>query len=156
PDGQQLAYYSRRGSSVALMVRTQKTGEDREIPVQIALDPLAITGVTGPKWFPDGKSVLVLASEPQRRFSSFFRIELASAKAELIHRLNQQIGVFALAPDGKTIFYSGSGLLLRFDLETQQETVLAKQQAFSLAVSPDSKLLALLQDAQRPVATSLG
>ena len=156
PDGQQLAYYSARGTSITLVIQTEKTGEEREIPVRIPLDPLPIFGNASPKWFPDGRSVLVLASEPQRPFPAFYRIELATGKAELLDRPNQGIQAFTFTPDGRAIFYAGLGRLVRFDLETRQETELMKGVFFGLSASPDSKWVGYLVAPFSGTASSLG
>lgn len=161
PDGQQLAYYSSRGSalSLALMVRTLRTGEEREVNVRLPLYPHF---GAGPKWFPDGRSVLVAAREPQRAVISFYRVELTTGKAELLWRPDKGLQGYALSPDGKAIFGSEgtdtapaiTTRLVRFDLESHAETELRKGEWFiELAVSPDSKQLAYLVSV-RPGAAS--
>jgi Tol biopolymer transport system component len=157
PDGQQLAYYSGRAVGLALMVRTVRTGEEREIPVQVSVDALQVNGMAGPRWFPDGRSLLVFAREPSRPFGGFYRVEVASGKTELLHQLSHEIAVFAFAPDASAIFYFGLGHpLMRFDLETRHESDLTKGTFGALAVSPDSKQLAFLSIALPGNASILG
>jgi Tol biopolymer transport system component len=63
PDGQYLAYYSFRGQGIGsgptvLVVRTLKTGEEREITSRLVIERLY--DGAAPKWFPGGGSVLVV------------------------------------------------------------------------------------------------
>ena len=163
PDGQSLAWYSfgnPAAGSIMLTIRSQKTGEERGIPLRL---PVMSLFNAGPMWFPDGRSVLVLAGDGQRR--QFYRVDLASGNAELLHSTNNQsLSSYRLSPDGKTIFYcfqndgasdeGASGLLMRFDIGSAGPVVLKKDQWFiSLAVSPDGAQLAYLVS-QRPGSSS--
>ena len=58
-DGQHVAYYSMRNPMV-LVIRSVQSGEERTLPLPSTVFP-QFQG--GPKWFPDGRSVLVLSRE---------------------------------------------------------------------------------------------
>jgi Tol biopolymer transport system component len=145
PDGEYLAYRSNRAGSNSLVIRTLKTGEERVVPTQV---PLGNIFAWGPRWFPGGESLLILSLVPQGPGPSFYRIDRASGKAELL--LHSQGGVygFRLSADGKTIFYGDGHRLLRFDIETRQETELKTGEKTGeyfyadVSVSPDGKQLA--------------
>ena len=153
PDGQYLAYLSSRAPSVeglpstVLVIRTLKTGEERDISL-----PLGTFGLP-PRWFPDGGSLLV--SPYQGRDAMYYRVDLASGRAELLHAAKGAfaavgIGANTISRDGKTIFYIGvadasarTAKLVQFDLESRRETVLKTGVFGSLALSPDGTQLAL-------------
>lgn len=151
-DGQYLAYMSFRAEKGTLVVRTLKTGEEREVHSQAHVG--MIRGY-GPMWFPDGRSVLVLTREPQKPGFSFYRVELDSGKSELVHRVIQPVLYgYRLSPDGKALFYTEPSTttlttrLMRFDLESKTETELKSGELFiTVAVSPDSKRLAYVASA---------
>lgn len=134
PDAEYLAY---RSGSRGLVIRTLATGEERVVTSHIPLR-------SGP-WFPDGRSVLITSNVPQGPDSNFYRIDVATGKAELAFR--SPVNAFSLSPDGKTVFYSEPFRLVRYDLETRHETELRKVDTvidsfYSVAVSPDGKQLA--------------
>jgi Tol biopolymer transport system component len=152
PDGHYMAYFSLTGSTRGLRIRTLATGEDRDVPVQLAM--YALFGA-GPEWFPDGRSVLVIAREPQRPGFSYHRVDLSNGKAERLVGLSPIRPTSSkLSPDGKAIYYTeihtddaGTNVtrLVRFDIESRRETELRTGiYMTSLAVSPDSKQLALV------------
>ncbi len=180
PDGQFLAYYSLRGprdvpGSTVVVVRTVKTGEERDIPLRFLVPPAA----GSPRWFPDGKSLLVL-SRQLRGGLGYQRLYLTTGQTEPLHSTaTRGPGPAApdLSPDGKTIVCieqreQNSGpskdqilpsRLLRVDLETRRVTELkrsspnaAVEQYFTaVAISPDGQQLTYLfyDDATR--STSL-
>ncbi len=163
PDGQYLAYLSRRRpgrrlDSLALVIRSVQSGEEREVPMKIRpahqLSPL--------RWFPDGHSVLVPSRnnlQPQRL--GYYRVHLESGNAELLHiaRIyNRATRQTDLSPDGKSIFYldgdavsagsDGAPHLMRFDIDSGQAAELKRALSGgfgSLAVSPDGSQLAYLR-----------
>ncbi len=151
PDGEYLAYYSLRpGTSGTVVVHTLKTGEERNFPLGLAV---ASSFAMGPKWFPDGRSLLVLLREPERAGGGFYRLDLSSGKAEVLHHaLPNGFQGYSLSPDGKSFFYtqrnpatSVANRLLRFDIERHQETEIKNDTwVISPTVSPDGKQLAFV------------
>ena len=155
PDGQRLAYYSNRPGSRVLVIRSLKTGEEREVPT----GRLPLTGRLS--WFPDGRSVLVPSRDVQSGRSKYYRVDTVSGTAELLLDV-KATGDSDLSPDGKSIFYIGfpnvetrsiiehryAQLLMRFDIDSRRETEVktAPEGYFytSLAISPDGAQLAYL------------
>ena len=141
PDGERLAYISRRQG---LVVRTLETGEDRLIPSRV---PVTLGISLGVLWFPDGRSVLAASSDvPQGPVRGLYRIDLATGAAEFL--LSRSVHGVSLSRDGKAIFYAdfnvGPAKIFRFDLESKREIELkAVDGTFrGVAVSPDGKLIA--------------
>ncbi len=171
PDGESLAYYSAREGAyrrplgplaleqnTVLVIRSAQTGEERDIrlPLQVPAYPV----VAEPKWFPDGRSVLVVGWVSARPGFGYFRVDLVSGKTELLHRPQgpQATGLsparLDLTPDGKSIFYLDGGLR-RFDIDTRQDIEVRKMPMpeSQIAISPDGKLIALAYHASdEPVA----
>ena len=146
-DGKYLAYLSTRESRKAvLVIRTLASGEERDVPLGLEL----AGGVSAPvQWFPDGRSVLVVAEARPRPAFGYYRVDIASGKADLLHSTRARSNFSMqpdLAPDGRTIFYvdadDETSKLFRFDLESRRETVLKVLEGNSLAVSPDGTQLA--------------
>lgn len=151
PDGQSLAFFSTRSRPI-LVVRTLMTGAERTVALP---QGVRIPFQAGPRWFPDGRSVLVLADDPQGSGRAFYRVNIETSASERLHRMNEGPSSFALAPDGRSIFWcvqnttgelNGSGVLMRYDIAEARETTLKRGEWFiALAVSPDGTQLAYLK-----------
>jgi Tol biopolymer transport system component len=78
PDGKSLAYYSRGpgGSIRTLVIRTLETGAERDVPINM------LTGLPGPRWFPDSRSVLAALRTSGGAWPEPYKIDLASGKPE--------------------------------------------------------------------------
>ncbi len=155
PDGQHLAYYSDRTGSRVLVIRSLKTGEEREVPSGRLLWGGRV------RWFPDGRSVFVPLRDLQSDRTKYYRVDTASGSAELLLDVKQTLSS-DLSPDGKSIFYIGyrnvetsliisdqqAQLLMRFDIDSRRETeVTSAPEGYfytSLAISPDGAQLAYL------------
>jgi serine/threonine-protein kinase len=147
-DGEYLAYYSFRDTPT-LVVRSTKTGAERDVALPAGVvAPFS----SGPEWFPDNRSVLILVRDQGRR--AFFRLWLDTARADLVHRTEGGAASYALAADGRTLYYAvqhtnareNSGRLMRFDIATGRSTVLKKDEWFiAVAISPDGSQLASLK-----------
>lgn len=155
PDGAYIAYYTRRGGGfnqarrgdVFLVVRSSATGDAREIP----LAPLRVGTVPGvgyPRWFPDGRSVIILAYDTGG--PALFRVDVQTDNTTLLFRPPDSDHFphgFAIAPDGRTLFYKTypSSLLIARDLETGEERTLFRPPEGTsiwhgnLDVSPDGR-----------------
>lgn len=164
-DGRYLAFYSfRTGAGFArpgtLVIRNMATGEERDIDLH--LDLVSRSYTAPPRWFPDGRSVLVVALRPQQAGFDYYRVDLASGKKELLHHTTQQGIAFEpdLSPDGKTIFFAyhdnGPTELARFDIDTRKETKLRTADLVSPAVSPDGTQVAYLQNGSIQILPAAG
>ena len=71
-DGEYLAYYSERPGRLYLVIRTVRSGEEREIPLGRGFEELLIFGAA-PQWFPDGRSLLAVSRESDRGGFGFYR-----------------------------------------------------------------------------------
>jgi Tol biopolymer transport system component len=159
PDGQALAYVSRRGidGPAALVVRSWKTRESRVVPVELAL--YADTRFV---WFPDGRSVLVASSSPY----GLYRVDVASGAVQLVHP--PAVAFFDFLRHGRTVLYGmtdpvtkqGGGQIDRFDIDTGRLTTIKRTKVkglrvTSLAVSPDGKQLAYILENNKMQENSL-
>lgn len=159
PDGEQLAYYSFRGPRLdsrgrtVLVVRTLMSGAERDI--LLPLD-VATFGPSAPKWFPDGKSVLVVSRERQRPGLGYHRLDLATGATDLLH-YTKNVGPSMAGPsisrDGNAIYYIDGDnnletrlTLRRFDLGDRRVTDLtgANRTVTSFGLSPDGQQIAYL------------
>jgi Tol biopolymer transport system component len=147
-DGQHVAYYSFRNPMV-LVIRSMKSGQDRTVSLpRTVVAPFQ----AGPKWFPDGRSVLVVSDENPG--AAFHRVQLDTGQIELLWRMQGGTSSYDVSPDGRSIFYVQqmtdsrpfSGRLVRVDLEQRQEVELKKNEWFiTLSVSPDGSQVAVLK-----------
>ena len=173
PDGQQVAYYSRRGGSpqgpgsMALTIRSLGTGEERYLTPRLNQhDPRPVV-----RWFPDGRSLLVPAREDPSRWS-FYRVDVQSGEATLIRRNLEFWGPAigtpqpAISPDGKAIYYlqqasTNTSSIRVLDLGAGQEKELYRSPAGSpiarsLALSRDGRQLAFFEGADLWAMASSG
>jgi Tol biopolymer transport system component len=156
PNGQSLAYLSRRGAtqgspSLALVVHGMADGVDREVP-------LTIVPFDGISWFPDNRSVLVSTRDQEARRFTFHRVDIATGQSQAL-MTTEGLGMPTRRPqvsrDGRAIYYadraefSGSFArsLMRFDMATRQATELkragaAEQYFGAVSPSPDGTKIA--------------
>jgi Tol biopolymer transport system component len=165
PDGKYLAYSRERGArangpgSLSIVIRSVKTGEEREIPAP----PRQLHPV---RWFPDGRSLLATSWDATRKSVDDYRIDVRTGEARLLRR-GKGGGPFGpyvnplwpdLSPDGRTIFLSQreragaeivSTRVLAYDIETAQEKEVLRlgegRFVSSVFVSPDGRQLAFAE-----------
>jgi Tol biopolymer transport system component len=150
PDGRSLAFFSFRGRPT-LVIRSVTSGHERTV---ILPQGLEANFFSGPRWFPDSRSVLVIVADPQGSGRAFYRVDIDSGTADRLYHTDRQISSFALSPDGRSIYWSvqsvagrpDSGELARYDIAEQKMTVLKRDEWFiAVAVSPDGTQLAYLK-----------
>ncbi|MEK7408095.1 MAG: tetratricopeptide repeat protein [Acidobacteriota bacterium] len=163
PDGRFLAYYSGRGRAVTgtpgIVIRNTRTGEERDLSP--GLNP------GGPvRWFRDGRSLLVPASDNRSRLS-FHRVDTQTGAATLLHGPidNQVSGHLGLSPDGTTIYYQIADrpnerfFVRALDVASRQEREVCRmadvRMAVSMALSGDGRRLALAVLSEDRRATSI-
>jgi Tol biopolymer transport system component len=118
-DGKRLAYFSNRPEPV-LVIRDLSSGQERDYPLNLRIYTLYFNG---PGWLPDGRSVLLQASDNQRPGTGLYRVELDTGKAEEVGPAQFGFG-FRASPDGTAVFYNQEGgALTRFDLATREVTI---------------------------------
>lgn len=157
PDGESLAYVSERTapgsfrSRPVLMIRSMKTGEERELILDqnIASD----WGTLGQlQWSPDGRSILC-GGRPSNNIH-LVDVQTGHVTANVATG-NEGVEVIwgpAWSPDGKTIFFTRMSYgkedwpcrMVALDLETRKERELypGGSRGSFLAVSPDGRQLA--------------
>ena len=97
PDGQSLAYVRRDAASLAfgstVIIQSLDTGTERELSTKF-------TRLLGLRWFPDGRSLMVLALG--QGISGIYRIDAQTGETAALVTDARPIGV---SPDGEEIFY---------------------------------------------------
>jgi len=150
PDGKSLAYLVERRdagkpSAFFICVRPDKKEEERSIPIQISSN-------WGLDWSADGRNFFATVTD-RNGCQGLFRIDPVTGNTTLLaqSRPDSLIKVFAVAPDGKSVFYASFqwkeklSIIIKRDLATGQEKELYRKVAppdiGSPAVSPDSRYL---------------
>lgn len=146
PDGKNLAYVSeRKDGSYVLCVRSEQTGEEREIPIPV-------DSLWKMHWSAD--STAVFATMGGKAAQGLFRIDIQTGKQTLLARSgwsDSLIKDFAVSPDAKSVYYANFQwvkklvTVIRYSLETGQETEVYRKAAAPdigyMTISPDGKYL---------------
>jgi Tol biopolymer transport system component len=171
PDGGFLAYRSVRTPADVLKppplfsILNLKTGEERQLrPAFDIMDPFA----EGPKWSPDGRSLLVTAHK-QSPQHGLYRVDVETGATSLLVKPERRMIVRAeWSPDGRAIFYlenqpTGSVTrptrIVRRDLASGRDleivTMTAPGGTPKIAVSPDGGSIAFttIERGPAPVRT---
>lgn len=153
PDGKSLAYLAERRetgkpSAFFIRVRPDQQEEERLIPIQISSN-------WGLDWSSDGRSLFALVEDRNGR-RGLFRIDPQTGGLTLLSQSEPDslIKVFAVAPDGKSIFYVSFqwrkklSIIVKRDLATGQEKEVYKKASppdiGNLILSPDSQNLSFV------------
>jgi Tol biopolymer transport system component len=150
PDGQFLACLSTRGQRSVISIRSNKTGEERDLSPNL-LD------VWGPiRWSPDGRSILVPGKDKKIQHNLYL-VDAQTAKVTSIlpAEMGSEISNPAWFPDGKRLLYTArhpeSGTIKEAifvrDLATGRETELFRSapgvKVDDIALSSDGQQVAL-------------
>ncbi len=145
PDGRSLASVDAREPSQAVIIRSMDTGEERELRVGERT-----IGMGGIRWTPDGKAIVVPASESGKG-ENLFRIDVQTGQVTALMPLPGLGGwpAFRFSRDGNTIFYvrppaslaeTGGQRLVAHDLRSGQETtVIQRSGLYKGGLSPDGQ-----------------
>jgi Tol biopolymer transport system component len=157
PDGRYLAYVSeRKANSYILCIRSEQTGQEREIP-------LAVDSLWRMHWSTD--SGAVFATMGGKTTQGLFKIDLQTGSQTLLARSgwsDSLIKDFAVSPDGKSVYYAHFQWVkkfvnvIRYSLETGQETEVYRKvtgpDIGAMTVSPDGKYLSFSTADESPDA----
>jgi Tol biopolymer transport system component len=150
PDGTRLAYktnpggVSGPGAPAVISIQDVRTGEERQVTPKIG----SIGPNDGPRWAPDGRSVLVIGESGQE--TAIYNVDVSNgATSPLVIIPKFQYTLHAVwSADGKSLFYPQGNptRILRRDLDTGKDTELASIPGPAgiplIAASPDGKWLA--------------
>jgi Tol biopolymer transport system component len=140
PDGRSLTGIVSLEPNRTVIIRSMDTGEERELR---AGERTIERG--GIRWTPDGKAVVVPASEAGKG-RNLIRIDVQTGQVTSLMPLPGVGGVqrFELSPDGNTIVYPKKPGLVAHDLRSGQETVVIEKQGLYMGlVSPDGRRLVI-------------
>ena len=136
PDGSLLAGVLTNESNQAVVIRSMDTDEEREI--RIGERKIEWSGI---RWTPDGKAIVVTASEAGKG-RELIRIDVKTGQVTSLMPLTARgiVPRFELSPDGNTIFYVRSPSLVAHNLRSGQESVVSdKKGLYAGLVSPDGQ-----------------
>ncbi|MEE9184927.1 MAG: hypothetical protein V3U39_10715, partial [Acidimicrobiia bacterium] len=160
PDGEYLSYLSRRGPSVrgrrsrVLVIRSLRTGEERELQPEINLMQLSV-----PRWSPDSRSLVTLAQDRNRRFD-FYQIDAETGTHKMLvdspgTGAGQRVPV--MLPDGKSLIHERKPwgapdlILIVRNFETGSErTLYRSRHIHAWALSPDGRQVAVCVPSEGP------
>ena len=124
PDGKFLAYLSRRDTNsrsnqmTALVIRSMESGNVRELRPGL---PYLNADNTRPLWTPDGRSLLVTATDGHGQ-TGIYRIDaqIGAAAPLVVQQGHQRVTLRAVSRDGRTLFIG------RTDLRSDEEVLVAR------------------------------
>jgi Tol biopolymer transport system component len=153
PDSKSLAYLAERReagkpSAFFICIRTDKKEEERWIPI-----PISSPRLFG--WSSDGRSFFTTAEDNNLRQGLFRTDPLTGSTTPLFQSVpDSLIKVFAVAPDGKSLFYisfewrNKLSIIIQRDLATGREKEIYRKASppdiGNLIVSPDSQSLSFV------------
>ncbi len=158
PDGKYLSYVSRRNSGYKnkpLCIRSLETGDEREIILELRY-------IWGPRWSPDGRSILVVGSAEIDQ-EGFYLVDVKTGGITSIIQFESSdvVSEPEWSLNGKQIFYTYQhpqkkyGQIIKYDLQSKEKKeicqgefnpsyITGRNSFFShdLALSPDGEWLA--------------
>lgn len=146
PDGKSLAivYKRKTGSSSDVAMLDWNTHAVRNLTNE--KEPGYLWGISA--WYPDGKSILAVRTNPGFTNSSVYRIDVATGQTENLtpHDKEARFSATSISPDGRTALLdsnqkTGSSNVALLDLETKKLTWVTNTgwEASGAYFSPDGK-----------------
>lgn len=141
-DGTHLAYLSQRGPSTYLIVRSIDTGMEREFKPDFG------DYVVGPVWSPAG-AVTVAGRDRDGRWGIYNLDSQSGASRRLFANESGTPSPLAWSPDARTLYLerwpenNGLRVIVARDLQSGHEREIVRATPDAVAVSPDSRFLAL-------------
>jgi Tol biopolymer transport system component len=150
PDGTSLAY--KTGSGVwggPLVVRSAATSDERVVSQPKLFRPNR--RMRGPRWSPDGQSLLVCASAQEGEYG-LYTVNAETGVSTLLAIRDRRAGGAVWSPDGKSIYTCSWTSLRQLEVASGQETELYKGKGGMkcVDVSPDGRWLAFYQGLPLP------
>ena len=148
PDGQSLAYVRRDAASLefgsTVIIQSLDTGTERELSTKFTM-------LLGLRWFPDGRSLMVLAAG-----QGIYRIDAQTGETAALVTEGWAIGV---SPDGEEIFYlahrSEAVSLVVRNLESgQTKDLYSTGDIDAAALSPDGRWLVFTAFPEKQATTT--
>jgi serine/threonine protein kinase/Tol biopolymer transport system component len=147
PDGSMLAY--RIGASFvsgrSLAIYSVQTSEERLVsPAELFTQN---SRMSGPRWSPDGQSLLVCAIGQEDGYG-LYSVNVETGLSEQVFRIRpRRMTLVAPSPDGVSIYLRSPFKLTRLDLASGRETEICPSAGgvCGLDVSPDGRWLAFNQ-----------
>jgi hypothetical protein len=140
PDGEQMAYLLQspmvRGGegSNTLAIQALATGQVRTIPLKMSYAQRL-------QWLPDGRALIVQGRDLKGR-RGLYRVDISTPGFEPI--VYGAIPRYAVAPDGRRLFYARGKAIVMRDLQTEAEReIYSLPENLGMALSPDGTWLAL-------------
>jgi Tol biopolymer transport system component/uncharacterized membrane protein len=151
PDGKRLAYKyyadsnERANGRASISVFDLGTGEELQVPTGLS----SAIAFLGPRWAPDGRSVLLVGSRAPEA-TGIYQIDIPGGATKLLVKFPPQMYAAQIvwSPDGKSIFYAlgNPSKILRRDLASGADVELASMKGPvglpRITLSPDGKWLA--------------
>jgi Tol biopolymer transport system component len=162
PDGRSIAFLRRQGRTQTIVIRSVADGVERTLPTTIR-NPVFLTAY-GFDWFPDGRSLLVRDSDPDReRRVVIRRIDADSGKDVVLWEAGDWDvwPPMKISPDGTSVYYTALTRdttrnvnhlrLMKRDLASGRETELYQRETgffstYGLMASPDGSRLIFLDN----------
>jgi Tol biopolymer transport system component len=152
PDGRYLAYWAQHGPSVdqvnvspqVIAILSLESGLTREFPA-------AVRYIWTLKWSPDGRELLLAASDPKGR-SGLFRVDVQTGDVRPLLRASEHVSGADWFPDGQAVFYHVADehgrSVIRRDVDAGTEDTLyhatpPERLAPRTVLAPDGKWMAL-------------
>lgn len=165
PDGKSLAYISNRGLKAwplthgnALCIHSLESGIERVFMDEFV--SFGIRSLIGPIWSPDGRSVVVAGRRLAGENAGYFLVSLDTGKISTLIEFSPDIQRYQgeFAQDGRHYFYilkdmkQGISNIQALDLRNgeKRELYRSEKELWGLAISPDGKWLATINDPMTP------